>query len=101
MAIEKLSQHFTNLHSPAEISISQPKKAEGGDFGDFLKDGIQKVNQELLTADKVSEEHLTTGKHDMHEVLMAIEKADISFRYLNQIRNKVLDAYQEIMRTQV
>ena len=41
------------------------------------------------------------GKGDLQETMVALEKADVSFRLMMQIRNKVLEAYQEIMRMQV
>ena len=41
------------------------------------------------------------GKGDLQETMIALEKADVSFRLMMQIRNKVLDAYQEIARMQV
>ena len=41
------------------------------------------------------------AKGDLQETMIALEKADVSFRLMMQIRNKVLDAYQEIMRMQV
>jgi len=45
---------------------------------------------------------MVTGEsRDLHEVMLAVEKANISFQFLTQVRNKALDAYQEIMKMQV
>ncbi len=75
------------------------EKAKG--FGDFLEKNMKSVNDDLVNATKMSKEFMVEGKHELHEVIIALEKADLSFRYLTQIRNKVLDAYTDIMRTQV
>lgn len=70
-------------------------------FSDVIEQGVTKVNDQLQNASKVSEEFLTEGKHEIHEVIIALEQADMSFKFMTEVRNKVIDAYQEIMRTQV
>jgi flagellar hook-basal body complex protein FliE len=56
------------------------------------------VDGALKEADQ-SVRDLAVGKrHDLHEIMIATEKADVSFKFLMQIRNKLLEAYQEIMR---
>jgi flagellar hook-basal body complex protein FliE len=42
-----------------------------------------------------------TGDTDLHSVMMALEKADVSFQMMMQVRNKIVAAYQDIMKTQV
>ena len=70
-------------------------------FGQFLEDSLVKVNN-LQQEANASVEKLATGKSkNMHETLLAVEKADIAFKAMNQIRLKVLDAYKEVMRMQV
>jgi flagellar hook-basal body complex protein FliE len=59
------------------------------------------VNEELQQADGKMEEFAVGKRSDLHEVVVATEKADISFKLLLQVRNKLLEAYQEIMRMQV
>ena len=69
-------------------------------FSELLKAYIQKVDMEQHKADKIIEEFLS-GKRDVHEVVLAVEKADISFRLFMKIKEKLVEAYQEIMRMQV
>jgi flagellar hook-basal body complex protein FliE len=70
-------------------------------FGDFLKDSIGQVN-DLQHEANVAMEKLASGESkNLHETLLAVEKADIAFRTMNQVRSKVIDAYKEIMRMQV
>ena len=69
-------------------------------FSDLLKTYIKNVDMEQRRADKIIEEFLA-GKRDIHEVVLAVQKADISFRLFMKIRSKLIEAYQEIMRMQV
>ncbi len=70
-------------------------------FGDFLLESVSKVNN-LQEEANVAMEQLASGKSkNLHETLLAVEKADIAFRTMNQVRTKVISAYQEIMKMQV
>ena len=70
-------------------------------FADTLKDAVQSVNTLQKQAD-VKMQELATGKTDnIQEVMMATEKADIALRLMVGVRNKIIDAYQEIMKMQV
>ncbi len=81
-------------------SVSSSKEA-GPSFADTLKEAVNNVNQLQLDSDKKAQE-LTTGQtDDIAGVMLAAEKADIALRAMVQVRNKIIDAYQEIMRMQV
>lgn len=70
-------------------------------FGDFLLDSISQVDQLQKTAD-IEMQKLASGEQkNLHETLMAVEKADIAFKTMNQVRMKIVDAYREIMRMQI
>ena len=70
-------------------------------FGDFLSESIGKVNA-MQTEANVAMEKLASGEsQNLHETLLAVEKADIAFRTMNQVRTKVIDAYREIMKMQI
>jgi flagellar hook-basal body complex protein FliE len=88
------------LDSTSGISSGVPE-TKGPSFGKVIENSMKAVNHELVDSSRMSDEFLTQGKHDMHEVMIALERADLSFRYMTQIRNKVLDAYNEVIRTQV
>lgn len=68
------------------------------EFHETLKSFIYQVDRQIKEADQKAEEFAVGKRHDMHEIIIASEKADLSFRFLVQIRNKLLEAYQEIMR---
>jgi flagellar hook-basal body complex protein FliE len=65
-------------------------------FGDVLKDSIAEVNRLQADADQAINA-LSVGKTDnVAEVMTAVQKADLAFKTLLQIRNKLLDAYNEV-----
>ena len=89
------------LHAPIGPSVNKTEtKSKGLGFEDILKGFYQKTNREIQAADRKIETFATGQPMDIHEVVIATEKADISLNLLIQIRNKLLDGYQEIMRMQ-
>ena len=74
--------------------------AGGGGFGNFLKDAIDQVNN-LEKSSSGELEKFLDEKTDLHSVMIALEKADLSFQTMMQVRNKIVSAYQEIMKSQV
>ncbi len=83
--------------SPAGKTPGQPT----GAFGEVLKGAISEINQLQMNADKAITGVQLGQSGSIHEAMIALEKADISFRAMMQVRNKILEAYQEIMRMQV
>ena len=84
-----------------ENQALQPQATGGKSFADTLKDSIQQVNQLQKDAD-IKMQQLATGKTDnIQDVMIAAEKADIGLRLMMQVRNKIVDAYQEVMKMQV
>ena len=70
-------------------------------FADTLQNAIGQVNQAQQVADQKIQELATGRTDDVASVMIATEKADIALRTMMQVRNKIIDAYQEIMRMQV
>lgn len=89
-----LSQAF-----PAQPVKTAP--SPGGEFGKLLGDMVGKVNELQNGADKSIQSLATGESKGLHEVMLAVEKASISFQMLTQVRNKAMEAYQEIMRMPV
>ncbi len=84
----------------ATMSPAASNKANDG-FGQLLTKAINAVNQNIEAADGLAT-GLASGQHaNIHETMIAEEKADISFRMLTKTQNKVIEAYQEIMRLQL
>jgi flagellar hook-basal body complex protein FliE len=70
-------------------------------FKDMLLDSIQEVNAAQLEADKAVENLFTGGDANPAEVLTAVQKADLAFKMMMQVRNKLVQAYQEIKEIRV
>jgi len=84
----------------SQASVTSSDKTQGS-FAETLENAIQSVNQLQKAADK-SAQDLATGRTDnVQDVMIAAEKADIALKVMVQVRNKIVDAYQEIMRMQV
>jgi len=83
---------------------NDPGKTQGkGDasFGKALGELLKDVNG-LQQEASDSARNLVAGKVDnLHEVMMAMGKAEVSFKFMAQVRNKLIDAYREVMRMQV
>ena len=77
------------------------KKTGGITFSSYLNDALDKVNNYQIEADNYKK-LLSTGDVDnLHDVSIAAEKANIAMQLTLSIRNKVVDAYREIMRMQI
>ena len=83
------------------LEPTAPTKAGGDGFGNMLADQIGKL-AETQTDGAVQAQKLATGKaEDVSEVVMAVERASLSLQVAAQVRNKAVEAYQEIFRMQV
>lgn len=92
-----------NAISPAAYSTDKIGTGEEQktSFSDYLKNALDKVNDLQIESDNYTNA-LAAGKTDnIHQVMIAAEKADIALQFTMQIRNKILDAYNEIMRMQI
>ena len=76
---------------------STAKPAAG--FGDVLRQALDQVNHLQQTADVAAQEFSVGQTRDVAGTLIAIEKANLGFQLALQVRNKLLEAYQEILRT--
>ncbi len=95
-------------HTASQIRNDQINKdavdstsADIKSFKDTLKDAVNSVNELSVEAD-VQMQKLATGEtKNIPEVMIAAEKANVAFKLLTQVRNKIIDAYQEVMKMQV
>jgi flagellar hook-basal body complex protein FliE len=85
-----------------EMSAKSVKPTEAHQaFSRFLKDAINKVNTEQIKADVMTEKLVKGENVDLHQVMIASQKASISLQLAVEVRNKVIEAYQEVMRMQM
>ncbi len=90
--------------APASLPGMNPAQAGGStesSFKDFLLNSIQEVNAMQQEADMAVENMVTGGDATPGEVLTAVQKADIAFRMMIQVRNKMVQAFEEIKNMRV
>jgi flagellar hook-basal body complex protein FliE len=86
--------------NPYQTSLKQNSKSEE-DFGKFLWKEIKKVDESQKQVQKMLED-LSEGKEvSLSDLALSFSKAEIEFNLLLRVRNKIIDAYQEIMRMQI
>ena len=84
-----------------KATASSPTLPGDNAFSQILDQTVGRVNQMQLEADKAIND-LTTGKSsDLHQTMITVEKTSIAFELVMTIRNKILDAYNTIMRMPV
>lgn len=74
---------------------------QGADFGAWFTQQLGQANQSLAVAEQDVRQLATGQVENLHQVMIHLEEAKLSFQLLAQVRNHLLDAYQEVMRTQV
>jgi len=79
----------------------QSAGSAGESFGATLTKAVDKVNEMQKSSDAQMQKVATGESTNISEVMIAAEKADIALRLMMTVRNKVIDAYQEVMKMQV
>jgi flagellar hook-basal body complex protein FliE len=92
-------QGMTDVVNRFNSLQNEGNNKKGKDFETLLVDSLKEVNSLQLKANKAIEELAAGKKENIHETMIAMEKASISFQMMMQIRNKIVDAYQEILKT--
>ncbi len=75
--------------------------SKGETFGDVLREAISTTNELQKQSNQEIQKLITGETQDLHATMIAVQKADLSFQMMMQVRNKLVNAYQEIMRTQI
>lgn len=89
-----------SLDNSSEKTEAAPKEGAMS-FLDTLKSKLDEVNDKQLQADAATEKLVKGEDVDIHEVMLSTEEAKLSLQLAVQVRNKILDAYQEINRMQL
>ncbi|MBZ0156332.1 MAG: flagellar hook-basal body complex protein FliE [Alphaproteobacteria bacterium] len=87
--------------SPQGTEVSRANKQGGASFEDAIKDAMKETSEIQSEAEKAIEDFSKGEVKDIHTVVIAMEKADLSMQTLMQVRSKLLTAYEEIIRMQV
>lgn len=70
-------------------------------FANWLVDTVSTTNNQLLAADNALQQLASGQGASLHQTMLTLEEAKLSFQYLEQIRNRLMSAYQDILREQI
>lgn len=105
--MNSISNSFSPVFTPTPSSgatsptaPTQPSKTEGGGFQSVLQNAVDQVELMHSDAQQQVSQMAQGGRQDVHNVMIAVEKADVAFQLMMQVRNKIVSAYQEVSRMQ-
>lgn len=102
MAEIKIDDIRRQLQDISLKSRLSPQEEQPGDkFSSFLKNAINDVNTEQVKAETSIQNYMTGKETSLHNTLISLEKAEVSFKLMMQVRGKLMEAYQQIMRTSI
>ena len=103
MEIKDITQFpsIAGLGGPEGSKPAPGSEKKDGSFASVLKSSLTEVNEMQQKADAAITALATGEKVSLHDTMIAMEQADVSFRLMMQVRNKIVEAYQEILRMQV
>lgn len=107
LVVEQLSDSGARLPvngpqgTPAPTSTSAANTVDGPSFADALREALEHVNQTQQEADAAVERFATGEVDDLHEAVIALEKADLTLRLTAQVTQRAVEAYREISRLQI
>lgn len=98
MEINNVLSQMRALAASMDLPAATPKVADGNSFGQVLQQSIDKVNeQQSVATNMMTDFQNGTSDTSVAEVMVSMQKASLSFTAMTQVRNKLVDAYQEIM----
>jgi len=99
MVLEAVTPVLASLAADTSLVSRIETPADG--FGNWFTDMVADVNNKLIGADEKIRKLAAGEAQSLHEVMIHLEEARLSFQLLVQVRNRALEAYQEVMRMQV
>ena len=94
----RVYNNLPRIMPPAAAPDRQPSGPSS--FGKLLKEAVQQVH-DVEKGSQGELQKFLSNESDLHSVMIALEKADLSFQVMMQVRNKIVQAYQELMKSQV
>lgn len=99
MAIQSIGTN--SILNNLNISNTTEEKTNGTSFSNVLSDAISKVNDSEVNANNKIESLIKGEDLEMHEVMLAMQESVLSLQALIEVRNKTVEAYQEISKLQL
>ena len=92
---------FGSAASGEAVGRTAAASESGAPFAASLKDALVQVNDAQLEANQAVDALVTGRTENIHQAMIAMQKADVSFQLMMQVRNKLVTAYEEIQRMQI
>ncbi|ATD54632.1 flagellar hook-basal body complex protein FliE [Clostridium chauvoei] len=91
------------IPNSSDLEIAKPniKNKENDKFSSMLKESLDKLNEKQVVADDLTNQFVAGEKVDIHKIMLATEESKMSLQLAVQVRNKVVEAIQELTRTQL
>ena len=105
-ALRRRSEALERLHRQAEeitgLASGEPRAAEqSSGFADELAEGVRALDESIEQSEHLAEALINGKVRDFHEVAAMIKQTDLTFKFALATRNKLIDAYREVMRMSV
>lgn len=81
--------------------VGGSEELQGRDFGQTISDFISAVNEDQIQATKEATDVIQGRSENLHQAMASMEEAQLSFRLMIEVRNKLLESYQTLQRLQV
>jgi len=100
LGLNSLKSSVSDASKALEVAgVGSPEASAGGDFG--IKSFINEVDAKSKAAEAIRSDALSGGSSSLHHAMIASQEAGVSFSLLVEMRNKLLETYQELMRMQI
>ncbi len=101
MKMDEISRIRSILEQQEKPEQSKRTEGEKASFRETLENFVNEVNELQRSAEDATQNLVTGDVQNIHQVMLAMNEADTSFRLMMEMRNKILEAYREIMRMQI
>ena len=91
----------SSINGTGMVDGTTSGKQSGQSFFDSLSDALGSLNTQMTQADAAAADFASGGSADVHTVMLQMEEASVSLKTAVSVRDKLIEAYQEIMRTQL
>ena len=100
--------NYGKMYSPHQVGVGEPKNGNNSvlqneklSFSQIINQKLEEANELQKEADQLTESFMVGDPVEIHQMLIAMEKADLALRETVEIRNKLIEAYKEIERMQI
>lgn len=101
MFIQNENVNRLQLFTPQSMKNNEVENKNSKNFGSILQDTINYMNDSQIQSQIATQKLINKENIELHDVMIAAQKATITMQLALEVRNKVVEAYQEIMRMQV